>query len=179
MARRLNFPPFLVRHIDLVHTHSYEDAPILTVAEPFPVVTFSHGYLGLRSQNTWQMEELASQGYVVVAPNHTYGAVLTVFPDGRVIFGLTEPPDDLPITTAGRLGIRQWAADTQFILDQLACWQAEPGHFLNGRLDLDRLGIFGHSMGGGAALQTVFNGVPCRALLLLDPWLKPFDADGG
>ena len=75
------------------------------------------------------MEELASQGYVVVAPNHTYGAVLTVFPDDRVIFGLTEPPDDLPVTTAGRMGIRQWAADKQFILDQLVCGRRNRGIF--------------------------------------------------
>jgi predicted dienelactone hydrolase len=148
----------------------------LTDAEArFPVVTFSHGFLGMRSQNTWQMEELASQGYVVVAPNHTYGAILTVFPDGRVVFGMTEPPDDMPVQTSGRLGMRQWAEDTQFILDQLAVWHEEAGHFFYGRLDLDHIGCFGHSMGGGTALQTVLNDSRCRALLLLDPWLKPFD----
>jgi len=174
IAKRLNFPPFTVRHVDLVRTQSYEDAPLIDVEQPFPVVTFSHGYMGMRSQNTWQMQELASQGYVVVAPNHTYGAIITVFPDDRVIFGLTEPPDDLPLNTAGRIAIRQWAEDTQFILDQLAVWQEEPGHFLSGRLDLDRVGFFGHSMGGGTALQTVLNDTPCRALLLLDPWLKPY-----
>ncbi|MFO7684390.1 MAG: hypothetical protein R6X34_30535 [Chloroflexota bacterium] len=177
MAHRLGFPPFIVRHIDLVRTHSYEEALLLDGETPFPVLTFAHGYLGLRSQNTWQMEELASQGYVTAAANHTYGAVLTVFPDGRVIFGVTEPPDDLPVTTAGRQAMRQWAEDTQFILDQLAVWQAEPGHFLNGRLDLNRVGCFGHSLGGGTALQTVFNDSCCRALLLLDPWLKPFDEE--
>ncbi|NHZ72075.1 MAG: hypothetical protein GWP17_03205 [Aquificales bacterium] len=177
IAERFNFPPFLVRHVDLVRTHSYEDAPLLAAEEPFPAVTFSHGYLGLRSQNTWQMEELASQGYVVVAPNHTYGAILTVFPDGRVVFGMTEPPDDLPMQTAGRMAMRQWAKDTQFILDQLTVWHEEPGHFLNGRLDLNHIGCFGHSMGGGTALQTVLNDSRCRALLLLDPWLKPFDVE--
>ena len=177
IAKRLNFPPFVVRHVDLVRTHSHEEAPILVGEEQFPVVTFSHGYMGIRSQNTWQMEELASQGYVVVAPSHTYGAIITVFPDDRVIFGLTEPPDDLPVNVAGRLAMRQWAADTQFVLDQLGVWQAEPGHFLNGRLDLDRVGFFGHSMGAGTALQTVLNNAHCRALLLLDPWLKPYDSE--
>ncbi len=177
IARRLGFPPFTVRHIDLVRTHSHEEALLLPGAKRFPTVIFSHGYMGIRSQNTWQMEALASQGYVVVAPNHTYGAIITVFPDDRVVFGMMEPPDDMPVTTAGRLGMRQWAADIQFILDQLAVWNEEAGHFLNGRLDLNRIGLFGHSMGGGAALQTVLNGAHCRALLLLDPWLKPYDAE--
>ncbi|MBE2225467.1 MAG: hypothetical protein IAF02_28285, partial [Anaerolineae bacterium] len=120
IAKRLNFPPFVVRHVDLVRTHSHEEAPLLDGAAPFPVVTFSHGYMGIRSQNTWQMEALASQGYVVVAPSHTYGAIITVFPDNRVVFGLTEPPDDMPVNTAGRLAMRQWAEDIQFVLDQLA-----------------------------------------------------------
>ena len=31
IAKRLNFPTVFVRHVDLVHTHSHEDAPILTV----------------------------------------------------------------------------------------------------------------------------------------------------
>ncbi len=177
VARRLNFPPFIVRHIDLVRTHSYEDAPLLEADEPFPVITFSHGYLGLRSQNTWQMEELASQGYLVVAPNHTYGAVITIFPDRRVVFGLTELPDDMPVQTAGRMGIRQWAEDNQFILKQLAVWNQDSAHFLNGRLDLTRVGFFGHSMGAGTALQTVLNKAHCRALLLLDPWLKPCETE--
>jgi pimeloyl-ACP methyl ester carboxylesterase len=177
ISRRFNFPPFTMRHIDLVRTHSYQDAPLLEAVEALPVLTFSHGYLGLQSQNTWQMEELASQGYVVVAPNHTYGAVITVFPDKRVIFGLTEPPDDMPVQTAGRIAMHQWAEDTQFMLDQLSAWNEDPSHFLNGRLDLERLGFFGHSMGAGTALQTVFNKAPCRALLLLDPWLKPFEVE--
>jgi dienelactone hydrolase len=177
MARRLNLPPFTVRHIDLVRTQSYEEAPLIDADDPFPVVTFSHGYMGMRSQNTWQMQELASQGYVVVAPNHTYGAIITVFPDDRIVFGLTEPPDDMPVKTAGRIAMREWAADIQFILDQLAAWNKESGHFLNSRLDLDRVGFFGHSMGAGTALQTVLNEAHCRALLLLDPWLMPYDSE--
>ena len=30
------------------------------------------------------MVELASYGYVAVAMQHTYGAIVTVFPDGQV-----------------------------------------------------------------------------------------------
>ncbi|MCB8983043.1 MAG: dienelactone hydrolase family protein [Ardenticatenaceae bacterium] len=175
IARRFGFPPFVVRHVDLVRTHSFLAAPAAEAGGPFPVLTFSHGYLGLHSQNTWQMEELASQGYVVVAPNHTRGAIVTVFPDGRVVFGLTTLPDDMSPEQAGRLGMQQWAADVQFVLDQLACWQAEVGHSFYGRLDLSRIGCFGHSMGGGAAVHLAAGEARCRALLLLDPWLRPVD----
>ena len=175
IARRFGFPPFIVRHVDLARTHSLLDAPLAAADVPFPLLTFSHGYLGLHSQNTWQMEELASHGYVVVAPNHTRGAIVTVFPDGRVVFGLTAPPEDMSVEQAGRLGMRQWAEDVAFVLDQLTGWQADPAHPFYGRLDLARVGSLGHSMGGGTAVQFAALDARCRALLLLDGWLRPLD----
>ena len=44
-------------------------------------VHFSHGWNGFAAQNSAQMVELASHGYVVAALQHTYGAMVTVFPD--------------------------------------------------------------------------------------------------
>ena len=44
------------------------------------------------------------------------------------------------------------AADILFVLDQLTAPGREPS-LLAGRLDLDRLGAFGHSLGGNAALE--------------------------
>ena len=37
--------------------------------------------------------------------------------------------------------------DVDALLDQLAKWQSETGHILNGRLDLDRIGMSGDSFG--------------------------------
>ncbi|MCB8987651.1 MAG: hypothetical protein H6661_07875 [Ardenticatenaceae bacterium] len=54
--------------------------------------------------------------------NHTRGAIVTVFPDGRVVFGLTTLPDDMSPEQAGRLG-----GDGRMcglMLDQLTRWQA-------------------------------------------------------
>ncbi|MCI0364491.1 MAG: M55 family metallopeptidase [Phycisphaerales bacterium] len=66
LTRSLRLPSFLFDHFTLVKTHSYQDA-VLTGARPtYPVLVFSHGYnQGMPTQNTVQMEELASHGYVV------------------------------------------------------------------------------------------------------------------
>jgi hypothetical protein len=45
------------------------------------------------------------------------------------------------------------AADLASVADQLERLPAEAAGLLGGRLDLDRLGAFGHSFGGNAALQ--------------------------
>lgn len=174
IAHKFGFPSFSLRHLNLVQTHSFLDAP-LAGAKPLPVVTFSHGYMGLSSQNTCQVEELASHGFVVVAPSHTRGAICTVFPDGRVVFGLIAPPDDMPLERAGRLAMGQWAEDLAFVVGRLAEWNGDPAHPFHGRFDLSRLGCFGHSLGGGTAVHFAQTLPSCRALLLLDPWLKPLD----
>src|SRR5262252_3210326 len=56
------------------------DVPISRDA-PFPLIAFSHGNGGVRFQNTFQTERLASHGFVVVAPDHTGNTILDVGAD--------------------------------------------------------------------------------------------------
>src|SRR5690606_9857766 len=58
IARRLNLPPFILGHLNLVRTHAYRDVPVLQ-EEPFPLLIFSHGLRGIRAQNTSLMQQLA------------------------------------------------------------------------------------------------------------------------
>jgi len=78
-------PTFLLDHLSLVSTHTYENAPIVTQEKPFPVIVFNPGYVGYAAQNQTQFEELASHGYVVFSICHPGESVLCVAPDGRAI----------------------------------------------------------------------------------------------
>jgi predicted dienelactone hydrolase len=173
-----SLPGFLFSQVRLARAHAYVDAPAAEAAAPYPLILFSHGWSGLRFQNTYQMEELASHGYVVAAVEHTYGAMTTVFSDGSVAghnpAGL---PFDLPEAeyrlAANRL-VTQWAQDLAFVLDTLASLQADdPGGLLAGRLDLARVGVMGHSTGGGAAVEFCAADARCRAGLAMDAYLAP------
>ena len=53
-----------------------EDAAADLSGAPYPVVLFSHGNNGMRFQNLFQGEHLASHGYVFVAPDHTGNLVI-------------------------------------------------------------------------------------------------------
>lgn len=75
-------PPPLARQYRYVKTHTIYDAEI--ASGPFPVLIFSHGYTGYSAQNTPQVEDLASRGYVVFSIGHSYDATAVVHPDGRV-----------------------------------------------------------------------------------------------
>jgi dienelactone hydrolase len=176
----LGFPAFFLDHLQFANGHSYPNAPVLIEAERFPLLLFSHGWNGFRAQNTFQMVALASHGYVVAAPDHTYGAVATVFPDGEIAHvnrqalpsGMDLPEDEF-MAAAHILGA-QWSGDLSFILDVLEA--DPPGNeigTLNDRLDFEQVGALGHSTGGGAAIQFCVQDLRCQAVLGMDPYMDP------
>lgn len=174
IASRFGLPSFLLGHLDLVRTAAYLDAPATTDG-PFPLLVFSHGLRGLRVQNTSLMQQLASHGYVVAAVDHPYANLLTVFPEERVVFYDHQAvmPPEMTVTQAGTRLIDVWAHDIAFVVQQLAQWSQTPDHPLRGHLDPTRLGLLGHSTGGGAAVQACAALPQCDAALALDGWIEP------
>src|SRR5690606_39011641 len=67
-----------------VKTHAVADAPVARAGKPFPVLVYNHGGGWSRFSATFQMEELASHGYVVMSVDHTGFSQTSKFPDGYV-----------------------------------------------------------------------------------------------
>jgi dienelactone hydrolase len=170
-ASGLGIPPEdFVSFVQSIPTNSVENAPVATAESKYPVLFLSHGGTDMPEFNTFRAEELASQGYVVVAINHTYDSALNIFPDGRVI------PHTSIFDTADREGsnsefdqlqaqnVATRAGDIQFVLGELEKFQdgSDLAGLFNGKLDLDRLGVFGNSTGGATAAE----------LLSIDPRFK-------
>ncbi|MGW0181669.1 alpha/beta hydrolase family protein [Nocardia sp. NPDC003345] len=126
----------------------------------WPVLLYSPGATLSRAHGTTQMEQLASDGYIVVAIDHTHEAEAVEFPGGRVARKALPAPT---IDVSKRL-IATRVADTRFVLDQLellaagvdrdAAARALPAG-LNRSLDLSRIGMFGHSGGGFTTAETM------------------------
>ena len=177
-AERLGFPPFVLDHLVLAKTHSYPDAPLSPAEERYPVILSSHGWTGFRTVNVDQSEALASHGYIVVSIDHTYGSIMTVLPDGRAIgvddAALPEEDDVGPqaYQAAAQKLVEVYAADLAFVLDSLETLHEEDDRFA-GRLDLERVGLFGHSTGGGAVVTTCHSDERCVAAAGLDAWVEP------
>jgi pimeloyl-ACP methyl ester carboxylesterase len=63
-----------------------------------------------------------------------------------------------------------------FTLDQIERLQSgEIISIFQGYLDTSRIGMIGHSTGGGAVLQTCWQDERCKAVVGEDPWLVPYD----
>jgi predicted dienelactone hydrolase len=176
IAKRLELPSFILNHTNLLEVNSRVGAPLSPRNKQYPILVFSHGYQSLRGQTTPLMEELASQGYVVASMEHTYGAAVTIFPDGRIEF---LDPNTLSgegaayDASARKLG-EQWQQDIQFFLASVKERQVPPemNELFDGRIDFTKLGMFGHSTGAGVAMKTC-QLEACKAVLGLDAWFGP------
>jgi predicted dienelactone hydrolase len=177
LAERLGFPRFMLSHISGVMSHSYPDAP--AVSGRLPVVIYSHGWTGFRTIALHQIESLASRGFVVVVPDHTYGAVAEVFPNGTVVhYDPRALPDEEDVGTAAHLEagnrlVATFAGDIVAIIDALEVGRTGPFSRLAPEVDLDRIGVFGHSTGGGAAVRACIDDGRCSAIAGLDAWVRP------
>lgn len=179
IADQFGLPAFLLNHINLTDLDVWLDVPPAEDGTPFPVIVFSHGLTGIRMQNTVMVRELVSHGYIVAAIDHSYANALTIFPDGRVF--VYDPsrifPSGKSNPVEGNALVQVWASDIAFLLDEMAVWNQETGHLLNGRFDLNHVGIFGHSTGGGATVEFCSEDARCQAGVGLDSWLLPVSED--
>jgi dienelactone hydrolase len=97
----------------------------------FPLVLFSHGFTGIRTQSTFLTSHLASWGFVVAAPDHPSRDLFNVL-GGTASGDRDDSVDDLLQT-----------------LTLLEDQSADPSSLLAGRVDTDTVLAVGHSAGGG------------------------------
>ncbi|MFF2351066.1 alpha/beta hydrolase family protein [Kitasatospora sp. NPDC058115] len=170
LARYSGLPGFLVDGVPRARTHAVPDAPAARDGARFPVVLFSPGLGGVRTQNTAWAEELASHGYVVAALDHPYDSAAVVLADGRTItteVASTGDDDEDDRRAAETARIR--AADLGFVLTRLVGLDRGEGDDpLTGRLDTGRAAVTGHSLGGAAALRAARQDARFAAVIDLD-----------
>jgi hypothetical protein len=126
-----------------------------------PVLVFSPGLGSTLTYYQTLLADLASHGYVVLAIAHPRHAGVVVYPDGQSV---------PPIAGADPIEIR--AVHDDAVLDQRALvgWLAQhdaPAP-LRGRLDLGRVAVFGHSLGGSASADAALGEPRVRLALNID-----------
>jgi dienelactone hydrolase len=109
--------------------------------EPAPVVLYSHGLGGSRATAAYLGEHWAGRGYVAVFLQHP-GSDDAVWRDVA--------PTDVVSALSGAATAANHLARVQdvfAVLAQLETWNANDRHALSGRLDLNHVGMSGHSFG--------------------------------
>lgn len=144
----------------------------------YPVLLFSPGAGFAVDAYAAMAEDLASHGYIVVGINHPLMSGPVAFPDGRVV------PDSQDLTLDTLPALAQMMVDDQrFVLTWLQQHQNDRSLPFAASMDLGRVGSYGHSVGGSAALQTERVDPRVKAAVNMDgtiwgdlstPWTKPW-----
>ena len=145
-------------------------APDGTIAPGrFPLIVFSHGFLGAGDQIIFLTENLARMGYIVAAPNHADAGT-----------------GSEPIAIPNFIDARSWddnkyldrKEDLSALIDHLL-GGTDSAAFLRDHVDAHAIGIAGHSLGGYVALgmagaRPAWRDSRIRAALLLSPYALPY-----
>jgi predicted dienelactone hydrolase len=154
----------------LRYIRSVERLEAVPALGPWPVLLLSPGNGTNVEFYAALAEELASQGYVVIGLNHPYDVAAVELSNGRVAQFAENtgplPPVERQALIAGRIAER--AADAAFVLDQLELRQLAGSDALAAQMDLSRVGMLGHSLGGLAAAQACVADARLLACLNLD-----------
>jgi predicted dienelactone hydrolase len=109
------------------------DAPLARDGRPFPLAVFAHALGSYNTQSTFLTTQLASHGYIVVAPTFPLSSLGA--PGGATVA-------DVPAQVG----------DVTFLIDSFLAFASDAQNRFAGGVDAERIGLTGHS---GGALTTL------------------------
>lgn len=175
IAKTAGLPARFGNHgTQLVSNSVFGLAPIQN--EKFPLILFSHGDGGLLTQNTSQVEELVSNGYIVIACNHTYNASVTFDKEGNSIYYKQNVSWNEQAQYHKKyytnLLINYRYQDLAFLLKTLKQNRFNDGsvNSFKNNIDFENVGAMGHSMGGGTTYIGMLKNKEIKAGVALDGW---------
>ena len=172
--RKLAETTFLSSYQSVLWTHSRWNAPFAQHGAPFPLLLLEPAWNGRRTYYMYLVEDLVSHGYIVAGIDHTGNSGPIAFPDGHVSQPDPDPGLDFGIHTFAELiayGTQQLEVqvnDTRFVLDQLQSWNQDEASPFYQRIDMDRVGALGHSVGGAVAAQACLEDSRIKSALDMD-----------
>jgi predicted dienelactone hydrolase len=159
-------------HLDLTAYDAKRDRDIPlrvylpTNTAPEPVILFSHGLGGSRMGSAFLGEHWAARGYVAVFLQHP-GSDESVWKNEPVRNRMRAMNQ-----AASRENFLLRVQDVPAVLNQLEAWNANKTHQLVGRLDLQKVGMSGHSFGAVTTEAVSGEALPVGGQKFTDPRVK-------
>ena len=169
----LNIPEVILEHLSLINFQVSEN--IVPIDEKLPVVIYSHGWAGTKFFAAEQLMNLASQGYIVVAIDHTGLAMFTNLPD-KTIYNTGSSDVSSNIFNVMN-GMALDIEETLSYLQETSLSENLNTLFEN-YADFNDISLIGHSTGGGSIYLYCSNN-PCQTMILQDPFFTPLTAELG
>ena len=184
ISELLHIPKALLYPLQFKRSNALEKAPVNKKKSQYPVLLYLTGLYGHRCINTFQIQELVSQGYIVVGIDCPMAVALATFSDGSTLQSqprsVMDPMLDESLTEENPLLsyhgktfegglIAYFAKDVSCVIDFLTTLNAnDPHHLLATKLDMDRLGAFGVSLGGVIVSEASWEDRRIKASLIME-----------
>ena len=184
ISELLHIPKALLYPLQFKRSNALVKAPVNKEKAQYPVLLYLTGLYGHRCISTFQIQELVSQGYIVVGIDCPVAVALATFPDGSTLKSLPRTlidpmlneslTEENPLlsykgkTFEGGL-IAYFAKDVSRVIDFLTTLNTnDPNHLLYNKLNLDRLGAFGVSLGGIIVSEASWKDPRIKANLIME-----------
>ncbi|NKI19876.1 alpha/beta hydrolase [Paenibacillus dendritiformis] len=129
----------------------------------YPLLVFSHGAYGINESNASTYTELASHGYVVCSIDHPYHSFYTASVDGTVVLVNSAYMQEVNNANKGKYTIEEnygliqkWMKlrtdDMNFVIDTILEKAKTGSENVYRLVNTEKIGVFGHSMGGAASV---------------------------
>ena len=184
ISQLLHIPKALLYPLQFKRSNALVKAPVNKEKAQYPVLLYLTGLYGHRCINTFQIQELVSQGYIVVGIDCPIAVALATFADGSTLKSLPRTlidpmlneslTEENPLlnyngkTFEGGL-IAYFAKDVSRVIDFLTALNTnDPNHLLYNKLNLDKLGAFGVSLGGVIVSEASWRDRRIKASLIME-----------
>ncbi|MDG1432729.1 MAG: hypothetical protein P8Q41_01905 [Saprospiraceae bacterium] len=195
-AAKYGLPKNIFNYLDKVETHTFQSPAV--VDGKFPLLIFSHGLYSKASGYYALIEEIVSNGFIVLNINHTYESVGTLFPSNEIKlyskeYDRKKNNKEMATMIWSAMEVYKNTTDETKRIESVShilknYFAAEITHrwandidlvvhqipvwekytFLLNHIDLSKIGVFGHSQGGAAAGQIVLNNPKISAGISID-----------
>ena len=184
ISELLHISKALLYPLQFKRSNALVKAPINKEKAQYPVLLYLTGLYGHRCISTFQIQELVSQGYIVVGIDCPMAVALATFPNGSTLKSLPRTvidpmlneslTEENPLlnyngkTFEGGL-IAYFAKDVSRVIDFLTALNTnDPNHLLYNKLNLDKLGAFGVSLGGIIVSETSWKDPRIKVNLIME-----------
>ncbi len=184
LSKLFGYPSFIFSHFKHVKTNAVKDANVSSIKNKYSVLIYHSGLFGSRKFNTFLIEQLVSQGYIVAGIDNPGAVAITEFSDGRKTESLPmnemqalihQSIEDLPVIP--KLNgvemkdgiITYFAEDVSFAID---CMQRinnyDSLNLLTHVIDTNKVGVLGVSLGGMVVSETAAKDIRIKACLIME-----------
>jgi dienelactone hydrolase len=169
MLSSWGYPAFLGSYLKNIKANSYINAQVMETDEKWPLVIFSHGMGSIPEAYMSIIENLASNGFVVVCINYTDYSMFSKIDNIIIPFEANDVETamgskDKGNSTVIKDALAVWSTDTQFVINELRSLNSE----VTNEIDFNNIAIVGHSFGGSVAADVLYKDANIKAGVDLD-----------